>query len=105
MPSLSHALRLKTSSRNPITAMIRPPKRIVTFSFERSQNAIIVSANATNIATPPMRGIGTLCIRLPSCGTFTAPAPILNARTRTSGVRTKASSPAQRAARAYGITD
>ena len=57
---------------------------------------IVGLTNAINIASPPILGVGFLCIRRLSLGT--SMASILYASTRTIGVRVNASSPEHKTA-------
>ena len=93
--NFGHAGRRKISSRIPSSTKTAPPIQTVTRLLLGVQRSIVVAVKARKIASPPIRGIGFVCIRRSSAGT--SMAPILNASTRTGGVSVYARRNAQTA--------
>ena len=75
------------SSITPKITIITAPSRIPCICRSISANTSTDSKNARKIASPPKRGIGTLCMRRLSFGTSIAPT--LYASVLTSGVDAK----------------
>ena len=79
-----------------MTTMIRVPNSAAMMNGDILQKARIVRQIPIKMATPPILGVGTLCILRSSRGISTARS--LYARTLISGVQQKDRSPAHRTA-------
>ena len=84
------------SSSTPSMTIRSDPMRMPRISRSISAKISTVTTKAPKMASPPSRGIGTLCIRRLSLGTSIAPT--LTASFFTSGVAAKDSTEATRTA-------
>ena len=71
--NFSRAGRAMMSSTTPSTTMMTAPSRMLRISPVISTNSRMLTMKPMKMASPPSRGMGTLCIRRASLGTSMAP--------------------------------